>query len=62
MPYTDATRAMAIRKVIQIVVMPQGVTESAALYALCDDGTIWAMNVGYPWGRVTAVPQSEAQP
>lgn len=53
------------RKVIQIATMPQkestGRMEQvpAALYALCDDGTMWALNAGTNdwWLEVKAVPQ-----
>jgi hypothetical protein len=46
------------RKVIQIAVasVSEGMATYPALYALCDDGTIWRKpSPGKPWERVTGV-------
>lgn len=49
------------RKVIQIACLPADSSAFhhstlATLYALCDDGTIWAVNSETPWHEVGPVP------
>lgn len=54
------------RKVIQIATMPESFdprghgSVTAALYALCDDGTLWSLGDGSQWNDwmpVKPVPQ-----
>jgi hypothetical protein len=55
-----------MRTVIQIATMPQHCAPytqdvRATLFALCDDGTMWAMHADSGrWTPVTNVPQGEA--
>jgi hypothetical protein len=54
------------RRIIQIATMPaghanntplKGESNVAALYALCDDGSLWAYGEGCPWKQLVGIPQ-----
>lgn len=54
------------RKVIQIATMPESrasgdVSVTAVLYALCDDGTMWAISYDEwnDWREVKPIPQPQ---
>lgn len=51
------------RRVTQICAIPETEGSYCTVYALCDDGTIWAkvarLDNGAEWGQVTGVPQPE---
>lgn len=48
------------RRIIQIAA--HEVDESAALYALCNDGSVWFRWRGGPWEREDPIPQHGATP
>jgi hypothetical protein len=56
---------MPKRKIIQVATLagtpdiPYKTGQPAAIYALCDDGTLWAMNVGNAWARVVSIPDTD---
>lgn len=59
---------MTQRKVIQIATMPESrfkasgdVSVTAAIYALCDDGTMWAISYDEwnDWREVKPIPQPQ---
>lgn len=59
------------RRIIQIAAMPaghatqtpdRGESNVAALYALCDDGSLWAFGEKHPWKQISGVPQDDATP
>lgn len=44
---------------------PHAPASQPVLFALCDDGTMWAMqrlNDNAPWRRIKNVPQEEIEP
>lgn len=49
------------RKIIQIAIAPETESTIAVLYALCDDGTLWALvdNNTSEWEAVKPIPQDE---
>jgi hypothetical protein len=51
------------RKVIQIACMPMpSPLQDPALYALCDDGSMWALSEDSGgWVRLKSVPQDGAE-
>lgn len=56
----DAGRKKAPRKIIQIVSM-RGIPE--AVYALCDDGTLWHnYTTNEHWVKMPPIPHGDAQP
>lgn len=48
---------MATRKVVQIATYPM--VGSTSVYALCDDGTLWALHGRKEWTRLKDIPQPE---
>jgi hypothetical protein len=49
------------RKITQIVALPEGDNTNAALFALCDDGTVWGHSIKNNtkgWVIFTALPQT----
>ena len=53
------------RKVVQIAAWGEGENTEACLFALADDGTVWASSPQYParglngWLRLPSIPQPE---
>lgn len=51
------------RKIIQVATTPDTVDFHAALYALCDDGTLWTMSLSgesnetEKWEKIKDIPQ-----
>jgi hypothetical protein len=50
------------RKIIQICTSV--INDTEAVYALCDDGTVWCLTWSHPsqWDRMHDIPQEEDQP
>lgn len=49
-----------MRKIVQIAARAEGEATAAMLFALCDDGTLWAMWVdGGGWKKVVSIPQDQ---
>ncbi len=53
-----------MRKVIQLAVIPESAERYAAIYAVCDDGTMWCLfhqpthGSGNPgrWAQIASIP------
>lgn len=52
-----------MRKIIQIVVTQETKREKGALFALCDDGSLWARILFQDnrWYRINSIPQDKEE-
>jgi hypothetical protein len=46
------------RKIVQITAVPGADNGESSIYALCDDGTLWALSHSGQWHELPAIPQN----